>query len=57
MSVTMMASMSNLGRNQTLHLNLLGKFGFSSSVYGSFAYSAIFGIMLKPFHNWINKGQ
>ncbi len=56
MSVTMMASMSNLGRNSTLHLNLIGKFTFRTCVLYSFAYTGIIIASLNKFHEWINKG-
>jgi hypothetical protein len=57
MSVTMMASMSNLGRNNSLHLNLIGNFGFKVCVLYSFGYSGLMMLSLTYFQQWINKGK
>ena len=57
MSVTMMASLSNLGRNSTMHLKIIGELGFRTSVLYSFGYTAIIMSALKPFHEWIKKGH
>jgi hypothetical protein len=57
MSVTMMASMSNLGRNSSLHLSLIGQYGFRRCVLYSFGYTGVVIATLKHFHEWINKGK
>jgi len=57
MSVTMMASMSNLGRNNSLHLNLISNFGFNACVLYSFGYSGLMMPGLAYFQQWINKGK
>lgn len=57
MSVTMMASLSNLGRNSTMHLNIIGKIGFRDSVFYSFGYTALIMSTIKHLHKWINKGH
>lgn len=57
MSVTMMASTSNLGRNSTLHLNLIGKVGFEKCVTYSFGYTGLMTLGLSSFHSWINLGK
>lgn len=57
MSVTMMASMSNLGRNSTVHLNMIGKFGFRNCVFYSFGWSAFVVLGLKKMYRWINSGK
>jgi hypothetical protein len=57
MSVTMMASMSNLGRNSSLHLSLIGDFGFRTCVLYSFGYTVLTMVAIKPFHMWIKRGK
>lgn len=57
MSVTMMASLSNLGRNSTMHLNIIGKIGFRDSVLYSFGYTGIMMGTVKYLHEWIKKGH
>ena len=57
MSVTIMASMSNLGRNSTMQLNIIGKIGFRDSVLYSFGYTGVIMGTMKYFHEWINKGH
>lgn len=57
MSVTMMASVSNLGRNSTMQLNIIGKIGFRDSVLYSFGYTAIVMGSMKFLHEWINRGH
>ncbi len=57
MSATMMASMSNLGKNTTLQLQLIGSYGFQKCCYISFIYTGIIGIGMRNFHQWINKGK
>lgn len=57
MSATMMASMMNLGRNTTLQLNLLAKYGYNNACFYSFFYTALIIAMLRKIHTWINNGQ
>lgn len=57
MSVTMMASMSNLGRNSSAHLSLIGQFGFRSCVLYSFGYTGVMIGSLRYVHEWVNKGK
>ncbi len=56
MSVTMMASMSNLGRNSTLQLHLMGLFGFKECCKWAFVYDAFLMVNISKLHDWINNG-
>lgn len=57
MSATMMASMMNLGRNTTLQLNLLAKYGYNNACFYSFFYTTTIVLILRKIYKWINNGQ